>query len=92
MILRDSLDNVRENTDNSKITVSLILQEIECVTNVEIGNNESEDIKIWDPKSIKGNNESEDIKIWDPKSLKLKTAENISNGINIELIVRNTIW
>ena len=68
MILRDSLDNVRENTDKSKITVSLILQEIECVTNVAIGNNESEDIKIWDPKS-----------------LKLKTAENISNEINIEI-------
>lgn len=51
MILRDTLENIRETIN--KISDPLILQEVECVTNAVIGNDESDDIKIWVPKSLR---------------------------------------
>jgi hypothetical protein len=53
MISRDSQDSVRETTDKPKISIPVILQEVGCVTNAARGNIESEDIKIWVPRSMK---------------------------------------
>lgn len=52
MISRESLDNIRETTDKPKISIPVILHEDECVTNTARGNIESEDIKIWIPRSM----------------------------------------
>jgi len=75
MNLRDYLSNIRKVIVNPRISVPVISQEVESFSNDLKENNESEDIKIWDPKSIKEYNEPEYVKIWDPKQFAFNGRE-----------------
>ena len=50
MVLKDSLDNIIEPINEPKISVPVILQEAERVTNAAIKNIQSDCDKIWVPK------------------------------------------
>jgi hypothetical protein len=75
MNLKDYLSKIRKVIDNPGISVPMISQEVESFSNDLEENNESEDIKIWDPKSIKEHDEPEYVKIWDPKQFAFNGRE-----------------
>lgn len=52
MISKNLFKNISVTIDQSEISVPLIRQEVACKTNVGEEKNESDDVKIWDPKSM----------------------------------------
>lgn len=52
MISKDLYKNTSVTINQSEISVPLIRQEVASETNVGKEKNESDDVKIWDPKSM----------------------------------------